>query len=97
MSRLRTQGSANWDWSLVGTLFAINSERGRGQEFSSLEILCSTQGRGLMEVALVNELNSEWTTEEITEIPNKTMEDCAAQIAGFSWEHLAATMNTRQR
>ena len=90
LSRLRRQCSVNWDRSLASALFAINSKKGRGQKHSSLELLAGTRGRGPVEVALVNELNTKWTAEEIKEIPDETMEDRVARMARVRQEHLAA-------
>ena len=96
LSRLRRQGSANWDRSLAGELFAINSKKGRGLKYCSLELLCGTRGRGPVEVALVNELNTKWTAEEIEGIPDETMEDRITRMARFRQEHLAAIIDTRK-
>ena len=97
LSRLRRQSSVNWDRSLAGALFAINSKKGRGRKCSSLELVCGPRGRGPVEVALVNELNTKWTTEEIKEIPNETMEDRVARMGRIRQEHLAAIINMRQK
>ena len=62
-------------------LFAINCRKGQRRKYYSLEHLCSTRGKGPVEVALVNELNTEWTTKEMEEIPSENMEDHEAQMA----------------
>ena len=85
--RLRKQESGNWDRSLAGAVFAINTRKRRSYKYSSLEPLCGMKARCLVEVALVNELNKGCFAAKEGEILDDDFEARIARMADSKQEH----------